>query len=217
MSSRLLHALLLSGLALAGCAKQQAMPLAAPIAPPIETLTAASTALQPQGLDAAAASHKPAPEVHLDVKNFAKVSPILYRGGRPDGELLADMKRQGIKTDIDLMGAIPGFDTALVALEKLQAGHAGVKFVNVKVPMTGAIPQAIADQFFKTVLDPANQPVYVHCMYGRDRTGVMVALYRMREDGYTGQQALTEAETFGYSPTRFPALTQFLLAYQPKP
>jgi protein tyrosine/serine phosphatase len=156
------------------------------------------------------------PAVHLDVKNFAEVSPTLYRGGRPDGDLLADMKHQGVKTDINLMGAIPGFDTALILLEQHQAENAGLKFVNVKVPMTGTIPQAIADQFFKTVLDPAHQPCYVHCMYGRDRTGVMVALYRMRVDGYTGQQALTEAEKFGYLPTRFPALTKFLLAYKAK-
>ena len=155
--------------------------------------------------------------IRLNVKNFAEVSPTLYRGGRPDESLLRSMKAQGIKSDVCLMGAIPGFDTALDFVEHEEANHAGVKWINVKVPMTGVIPQSIADQFFQAVLDPANQPAYVHCMYGRDRTGVMVALYRIRMDHYTNQQALAEAESFGYSPTRFTALTKFLLSYSPTP
>ena len=33
--------------------------------------------------------------------------------------------------------------------------------------------------FMKIVTDPESQPVYVHCVGGRHRTGVMTAIYRM--------------------------------------
>ena len=39
--------------------------------------------------------------------------------------------------------------------------------------------------FLKIVNDPKNQPVYVHCVGGRHRTGVMTAIYRMTVDKWS--------------------------------
>jgi tyrosine-protein phosphatase SIW14 len=48
------------------------------------------------------------------------------------------------------------------------------------------------------VNDPANQPVYVHCVGGKHRTGVMTAVYRMTQDGWTADQAFKEMKQFKF-------------------
>ena len=39
--------------------------------------------------------------------------------------------------------------------------------------------------------------VLVHCKDGVDRTGMIVAIYRMTPEGWTSNDALAEAERFG--------------------
>jgi protein-tyrosine phosphatase len=46
-------------------------------------------------------------------------------------------------------------------------------------------------------LDPANQPVFVHCEKGEDRTGALVAIYRIVKQGWTPERAYAEACSLG--------------------
>ena len=48
------------------------------------------------------------------------------------------------------------------------------------------------------VSDPKNQPVYVHCLYGSDRTGAMVALYRMALQQWSAKAAIEEMKNGGF-------------------
>ena len=52
--------------------------------------------------------------------------------------------------------------------------------------------------FLKVVNDPKNQPVYVHCVGGRHRTGVMTAIYRMTIDKWTSDQAFNEMKQYKF-------------------
>lgn len=76
---------------------------------------------------------------------------------------------------------------------------AGIKGYR-SIPMSDKHPPTPAqeDEFLRIVEDPSNWPVLVHCQGGRHRTGAMVALYRVRHDGWTAAQAFTEAKAFGY-------------------
>jgi protein tyrosine/serine phosphatase len=47
--------------------------------------------------------------------------------------------------------------------------------------------------------DAAQGPVFVHCKRGADRTGLVVAVYRIWHDGWGNKQALTEAKSNGMS------------------
>lgn len=164
-------------------------------------------------------ANSPVPGNNIHVLRFAEVNPQLYRGGLPAKSDLAAMKQMGFKTDVDLMGEILVFDTFLVWREHHWANETGIGFQQVEVP-TGKLfwkmpSNAVADQFLKVVLNPANQPCYIHCLHGRDRTGAMAAVYRIAHDHYTNAQALAEMETFGFNPDQYPALAHFVESYQP--
>jgi len=78
------------------------------------------------------------------------------------------------------------------------AESAGMRYV--QIPMTThelPTPAQLA-QFLKIVNDPASQPVYVHCVGGRHRTGVMTAAYRMTHDGWTADQAFNEMKQYKF-------------------
>jgi len=78
------------------------------------------------------------------------------------------------------------------------------------VPPTDAELKA----FFDVVLDPARQPVYIHCAFGKDRTGTMAAVYRLEMDGWTADEALQEMEAFGYH-NYYKDFVKFIRSYKP--
>ena len=130
------------------------------------------------------------PSVHID--NFGRVDATYYRGAQPQGRDYADLATLGIKTVINLTS-----DDAL-AEEKSMVEQAGMKYL--QIPMTThAVPTAAQlAEFLKVVNDSASQPVYVHCVGGRHRTGVMTAAYRITHDGWTSDQAFKEMKQFKF-------------------
>jgi protein tyrosine phosphatase (PTP) superfamily phosphohydrolase (DUF442 family) len=54
--------------------------------------------------------------------------------------------------------------------------------------------------FLKIMSDPANHPVFVHCLHGADRTGCAVAVYRVVEQGWAMEDAVKEMHRFGFHP-----------------
>ena len=79
------------------------------------------------------------------------------------------------------------------------------------VPTAGQIAT-----FLSAVKDPANQPVYVHCVGGKHRTGVMTAIYRMIEDGWTADRAFQEMKSYKFGADFLhPEFKKFVLAFKP--
>src|SRR5215210_9151900 len=50
---------------------------------------------------------------------------------------------------------------------------------------------------------PENGPVFIHCKRGSDRTGTIIAVYRISHDKWTANQAMSEARNLGLSWVEF--------------
>jgi protein tyrosine/serine phosphatase len=128
---------------------------------------------------------------NIRIDNFGQVTSTYFRGAQPKGQDFAALAAAGMKTVIDL--AEEG-DRG----EEANVKQAGMQFV--RIPMTtheSPGPETIAE-FLSLVNDPANQPVYVHCIGGRHRTGVMTAIYRMTAEAWTPIQAFKEMKQYKF-------------------
>jgi protein tyrosine/serine phosphatase len=127
------------------------------------------------------------------ILNFGKVSDTLYRGAQPDTNGINNLKKLGIKTIISLRQ--PG--TTWTA-EAAAAQAAGLVYTNF--PMSGmGKPKAEQVRMILATIDSLPGPVFVHCAHGCDRTGTIVACYRIQHDKWTTASAQEEADHYGMS------------------
>jgi tyrosine-protein phosphatase SIW14 len=126
------------------------------------------------------------------IDNFGRVSDTYYRGAQPDSGDYADLAALGVKTVINLTS----FDA--LAEEPGLVEAAGMKYVSL--PMTTRVPPTPAqlERFLSVVNDPASQPVFVHCVGGKHRTGVMTAVYRMTQHAWSAEKAFGEMKKFKF-------------------
>jgi protein tyrosine/serine phosphatase len=86
-----------------------------------------------------------------------------------------------------------------IPAEKQLVEANGMHFVSV--PMRGLM--APTEEQLYSVLrilnDREQWPVFVHCRRGADRTGTVLACYRISHDNWNNQKALAEAKTYGIS------------------
>ncbi len=124
---------------------------------------------------------------------FARVADGLYRSGQPDEAGFRYLAQLGIRTVIDLRG--PG---ERAAAERALVESLGMRYVNV--PLSGwRRPRDEEMQRILTIIaDPASRPVLVHCRRGADRTGVVIALYRVLFEGWEPERAYREMRAFGF-------------------
>lgn len=152
---------------------------ASPIASPGEILAGHFSSLQPISLPG------------VSINNFGVVDGHIYRGEQPGGKDYAALATIGVKTIIDLREDAVGSAAR-------DAKAAGLKYINIPIDGHGTPSDAQAAEFIKDVNDPENGVVYVHCAGGRHRTGSMIAVYRMTQDGWTIDQAYKEMLAYDF-------------------
>lgn len=104
----------------------------------------------------------------------------------------SDLATLGIKTVVNLTS-----DDSDVN-EKAMVEKAGMKYI--QIPMTTHEPPTPAkiSQFLGLASDSESTPIYVHCVGGKHRTGIMTALYRMTDEGWTADQAFQEMKQYKF-------------------
>jgi protein tyrosine phosphatase (PTP) superfamily phosphohydrolase (DUF442 family) len=146
----------------------------------------------------------------IRIENFGQVSPTYFRGAQPQGQDYAALAALGVKTVIDLT------DHDGEPNEKTSVERAGMTYVRIPMSTHESVTAARIAQFLSTVDDAAKQPVYVHCVGGRHRTGVMTAIYRMTEQGWSADQAFAEMKQYKFGADFLhPEFKQAVYAYRP--
>ena len=145
------------------------------------------------------------------IDNFYQVDAHVYRGAQPTDAGFGYLARLGVKTVIDLREA----DERSKAEEKAVTA-AGMRYINI--PMTGLTPPTESEisTILRILEDSGADPVFVHCRRGADRTGAVIASYRIDHDHWDNTRALKEARAQGMSFFQFPR-QNFILAFQPRP
>ena len=132
----------------------------------------------------------PAPHV----RNFVRVNEHLFRGGEPTVVGLQELGAMGVKIDIDLREASEGTEA-----EKRAAKTLGIQYVNIPLNPFAAPSKEQMQRVLSVLLNNDPAGIFVHCRRGKDRTGTVIACYRIEHDGWNNQRALTEAKQHGMS------------------
>jgi protein tyrosine phosphatase (PTP) superfamily phosphohydrolase (DUF442 family) len=138
----------------------------------------------------------------------AEVAPGLYRGGQPSADGVAWLKSIGVKTVLNLRHYHG--DT-----EKKNVESAGLRYERIAIESSDKPKPDQVKRFLAIVRDPALRPLYVHCQHGVDRTGALMAVYRMEDEGWSNIEAYAEMEYFD-AHLIWQDLRNFVKSYRPK-
>ena len=125
------------------------------------------------------------------ISNFGVVTPKLFRGAQPTQEGFQSLAKMGVDIVVDARGHRE--DSEGKEVQKL-----GMKYV--AIPWHCPFPHDdVFVQFLKVVKENPDKKIFVHCRLGDDRTGMMVAAYRIAAEKWSAADAMLEMEHFGFS------------------
>jgi hypothetical protein len=130
---------------------------------------------------------------HIDknlIPDFGEVTPTLYRGGEPKKGGFEALAKMGVQIVVDLRGDRD--------VERREVARLGIKYV--PMPWQCSFPKdRIFAEFITLIRENPGKKIFVHCRVGDDRTGMMVAAYRMVEEGWSAEKAKQEMLTYGFN------------------
>jgi protein tyrosine phosphatase (PTP) superfamily phosphohydrolase (DUF442 family) len=118
----------------------------------------------------------------------------LFRGAQPLPGGLRRLSELGINTIVNLRGT-----DSLTRNDEAEAVSLGLKYFNVPLPTWGRPEDSRVRRILEILVAPENGRVFVHCKNGVDRTGMIVALYRITAEGRNPVEAKAEAMRYGMS------------------
>jgi tyrosine-protein phosphatase SIW14 len=134
----------------------------------------------------------------VPITEFHVVSTDIYRGARPGRAGLEALARLHVRTDLNLEN-----DMDEVAAEGKNASELGIRMVSM--PMSGfwSPNDSEVTQILSILSNSANYPIYVHCLHGQDRTGLIVGLFRVFYEHTAPADAYREMLDIGFHPSLF--------------
>lgn len=153
------------------------------IAWPAFLLAACATGPAPEPRPA----HWAQPAFAGEADNCYRISPDLYRCGQPSAAAMRALEARGIQSIVNLRQYHSDADEV-----------AGTTLALFEVPLDAGdldYPRLVTAL---RALVVAPKPVAVHCWRGSDRTGAVVAAWRVAVDGWTPAQAVEEMVTGGF-------------------
>lgn len=141
------------------------------------------------------------PIIGSSLDNFYKVSEGVYRSEQPDSEDFDDIVSVGIGEVLNLReyhSDNDEADTHKVTLHRIEVD-------------TGEMSEAQLKEALKIIIN-RKSPILVHCWHGSDRTGAVIASYRVVVEGWSKEKAIDELQNgnFGYHAAIYPNIVQLI-------
>ncbi len=138
------------------------------------------------------------------IGNFHEVNASLFRGARPDISEMSELQNRDVVTIINLEQGFLGGRPGSVDDEEAWAQSHHVEFIYFPMsPIHRPTPQQVI-QVLTYLQQRADHKVFVHCLRGSDRTGIVVAAYRIWHDHWTVDQAFAEMKQYGHDELLLP-------------
>ena len=119
------------------------------------------------------------------VHNFYKLNDSIYRSGQPCKKSFRELSLWGFKSILNLRkNRSDHFDS--LPIQKFEVRMKASRFTDIEI--VSALK----------ILLRSPKPIVVHCMYGADRTGVVLAMYRIIFEHWTKEMAIDELINGGY-------------------
>ncbi len=117
--------------------------------------------------------------LRIGFRNAHWVGTELVRTNQPWPFQLAQWKRRGIRTVVNLRG---GFNGSFYALEKAACQRLGLTLVDFVIT-SREVPSRDHVAGARRLFESIEYPALIHCKSGADRAGVVAALYRHQRLG----------------------------------
>jgi protein tyrosine/serine phosphatase len=122
------------------------------------------------------------------VPNLHRITASLYRSEQPTALGMKNLEKLGIRTVINL--------------RFFNSDEDEVKGTSLRTERTKILTWSIGDkhvvEVMKMLAKTENGPFLIHCQHGADRTGLMTAMYRILDQGWTPDDALRELTDGGF-------------------
>jgi tyrosine-protein phosphatase SIW14 len=125
------------------------------------------------------------------VKNFGRVTDHLYRGAQPSAQGFAELKHLGVGIIVNLRDDRDEQEKEERTVETLGLRYVAIPWNARRLPTD----TQMADFLDLLRVNPKTK-IFVHCQLGADRTGVMIAAYRIADENWTPRQAIAEMKAF---------------------
>lgn len=170
-------------------------------------ITSAAGAEECAGANASAPAQRPNADEskQKNLPNFGEATTTLYRGGQPSKTGFQMLAKMGVNIVVDLRGDRES--------ERKIVNGLGMQYV--PMPWQCSFPKDRTFAEFLTFLRKnRGKKVFVHCRLGDDRTSMMIASYRMAEEGWSAEGAEKEMEKYGFSFVHRWMICPRLLSYE---
>jgi tyrosine-protein phosphatase SIW14 len=145
-----------------------------------------------------------APELR-GLPNFGRVTENLYRGGQPTPDGFNTLHSTGVGIIVNLRD-----NRTEMAREKREVESLGMQSVEIPWSANHTPPSTQIIKFLDLVRANPNTKIFVHCRRGADRTGVMIAAYRIAIEHKSVAEAVAEMRRYHYDWLFRPQLKRYV-------
>jgi tyrosine-protein phosphatase SIW14 len=132
-------------------------------------------------------------EKEQGLPNFGRVTDNLYRGGQPTSDGFNALHTMGVGIVVDFREKPTDMTT-----EKREVESLGMKSIDIPWSANHEPSSDQIVQFLDLVRENPDTKIYVHCRRGADRTGAMIAAYRIAVEHKSAADAVSEMHQYHY-------------------